>query len=33
MKKTHGNQKFIDAYQQNHVYFVNIALKFIMVTL
>ena len=32
-KKTHGNQKYIDTYQQNHVYFVNIACKFIMVTL
>ena len=25
--------KYIDNYQQNHVYFVNIACKFIMVTL
>ena len=33
MKKTHGNQKCIDTYQQNHLYFVNIAYKFIMVTL
>ena len=32
-EKTHGNQKNIDTYQQNHVYFVNIACKFIMVTL
>ena len=32
-KKTHGNQKYIDTYQQNHVYFVNIACKFIMLTL
>ena len=33
MKKTHENQKYIDIYQQKHVYFVNIASKFIMVTL
>ena len=32
-EKTHGNQKYIDTYQQNHVYVVNIACKFIMVTL
>ena len=32
-KKTHGYQKYIDTYQQNHVYFVNIACKFILVTL
>ena len=32
-KKTHGNQKYIGTYQQNRVYFVNIAYKFIMVTL
>ena len=32
-KKTQGNQKYIDIYQQNHAYFVNIACKFIMVTL
>ena len=33
MKKTHGNQKHIGTYQQKHVHFVNIAYKFIMVTL
>ena len=32
-KKTHGNQKYIDTYQQNHEDFVNITCKFIMVTL
>ena len=31
--KTHGNQKCIDTYQRNHVYFVNTECKFIMVTL
>ena len=30
-KKIHGNQKCMDTYQQNHVYFVNIACKYIMV--
>ena len=33
MKKTYENQKSIDTGQQNHVYFVNIACKSIMVTL
>ena len=32
-KNTHKSQKCIDTYQQNHVYFVIIACKFIMVTL
>ena len=32
-EKTVGNQKYIDTYKQNHVYFVNNACKFIMVTL
>ena len=31
-KKTNGNQKHIDTNQQNHVYFVKIACKFILVT-
>ena len=31
-EKTHRNQKYIDTYQQNHVYVVNIACKFIMVS-
>ena len=33
MKKTHGNQTYIDTYQQKHIYYVNIAFKIIMVTL
>ena len=32
-KKTYENQIYIDTYQQNNLYFVNIACKFIMVTL
>ena len=32
-EKTRGNQKCIDTYQQNHVYFVNIACMSIMVAL
>ena len=32
-KRTHENQKCKDAYQQKHVYFVNIACKSIMITM